>query len=253
MSRTKFRTVLFYLSQVYIYFPKSKKIQTCPENSSIILSSLGELLFLAAILVLLCIFNQNISWDGINFSSFFLPLPQALHPNQKKRSCKKTVEREDRVIEANTAQIHLFSSGGKSNEFSIGGTKCLGNPERLDEVLEQGTKIFTPNICFYFLKQKKLQSSSTILSKQISFFLTVKDSTLLLFSVTHSCPTLSDSVDCSLSGSSVYRIFQMKILEWVPISISRELSDSGIKPVSLASPKLSGKSFIWEMYHLGNL
>lgn len=163
VSRTKFRTVLFYLSQVYIYFPKSEKIQTCPENSSIILSSLGELLFLAAILVLLCIFNQNISWDGINFSSFFLPLPQALHPNQKKRSCKKTVEREDRVIEANTAQIHLFSSGGKSNEFSIGGTKCLGNPERLDEVLEQGTKIFTPNICFYFLKQKKLQSSSTIL------------------------------------------------------------------------------------------
>ena len=89
VSRTKFRNVLFYLPQVYIYFPKSEKTQTCPENSSIILSSLGELLFLSAILVLQCIFNQKINWDGINFSSLFLPLPQALHPNQKKRSCKR--------------------------------------------------------------------------------------------------------------------------------------------------------------------
>ena len=69
MSRTKFRNVLFCLSQVYTYFPKSEKIQTCPENSSINLSSLGELLFLAAMLVLLHIFNQNTSWDGISIEA----------------------------------------------------------------------------------------------------------------------------------------------------------------------------------------
>ena len=29
-----------------------------------------------------------------------------------------------------------------------------------------------------------------------------------------SCPTLCDPMDCSLSGSSVYGIFQAKLLEW---------------------------------------
>ena len=32
-----------------------------------------------------------------------------------------------------------------------------------------------------------------------------------------SCPTLSDPMDCSLSGSSIHRIFQARILEWVAI------------------------------------
>ena len=30
-----------------------------------------------------------------------------------------------------------------------------------------------------------------------------------------SCPTLCDPMDCSLPGSSVHRIFQARILEWV--------------------------------------
>ena len=34
-----------------------------------------------------------------------------------------------------------------------------------------------------------------------------------------SCPTLGDSMDCSPSGSSVHRIFQARILEWVAISL----------------------------------
>ena len=33
--------------------------------------------------------------------------------------------------------------------------------------------------------------------------------------VAHSCPTLSDPMDCSLPGSSVHRIFQARVLEWV--------------------------------------
>ena len=32
------------------------------------------------------------------------------------------------------------------------------------------------------------------------------------------CPTLWDSMDCSLPGSSVHGIFQTRILEWVAIS-----------------------------------
>ena len=40
-------------------------------------------------------------------------------------------------------------------------------------------------------------------------------------SVTQSCPTLCDPMDCSLPGSSVHGIFQARILEWVAISFSR--------------------------------
>ena len=39
--------------------------------------------------------------------------------------------------------------------------------------------------------------------------------------VTQLCLTLCDPMDCSLSGSSVHRILQARILEWVAISFSR--------------------------------
>ena len=35
-----------------------------------------------------------------------------------------------------------------------------------------------------------------------------------------SCPTLSDPMDCSLPGSSVHGIFQVRVLEWVAIAFS---------------------------------
>ena len=38
--------------------------------------------------------------------------------------------------------------------------------------------------------------------------------------VAQSCPTLSDSIDCSLPGSSVHGIFRARILEWVAIVFS---------------------------------
>ena len=41
-------------------------------------------------------------------------------------------------------------------------------------------------------------------------------------SVSHSvCPTLCDPMDCSLPGSSVHGILQVRILEWIAIPISR--------------------------------
>ena len=36
-----------------------------------------------------------------------------------------------------------------------------------------------------------------------------------------SCPTLCNSMDCSLPGSSVHGILQAGILEWVAVSSSR--------------------------------
>ena len=39
--------------------------------------------------------------------------------------------------------------------------------------------------------------------------------------VTQSCSTLCDPMSCSLPGSSVYGIFQARILEWVAISFSK--------------------------------
>ena len=39
--------------------------------------------------------------------------------------------------------------------------------------------------------------------------------------VAQSCPTLCDTMDCSLPGSSLHGIFQTRVLEWVAISFSR--------------------------------
>ena len=50
-----------------------------------------------------------------------------------------------------------------------------------------------------------------------------------------SCPTLCNPMDCSPPGSSVPGIFQARILEWIAISSSRDLSDPGIEPVSLTT------------------
>ena len=41
--------------------------------------------------------------------------------------------------------------------------------------------------------------------------------------VAQSCPTLSDSMDCSLPGSSVHGIFQARILEWGAIAFSNSV------------------------------
>ena len=38
--------------------------------------------------------------------------------------------------------------------------------------------------------------------------------------VAQSCLTLSDPIDCSLTGSSLHGIFQAKVLEWGAIAFS---------------------------------
>ena len=43
----------------------------------------------------------------------------------------------------------------------------------------------------------------------------------------HLCPTLYDSMDCSLPGSSVHGILQERRLEWAAFPFSREASQLG--------------------------
>ena len=44
--------------------------------------------------------------------------------------------------------------------------------------------------------------------------------------VAQSCPTLSDPMDCSLTGSSVHGIFQARVLEWVPLPSQEYINSS---------------------------
>ena len=53
--------------------------------------------------------------------------------------------------------------------------------------------------------------------------------------VTQSCPTLSDTMDCSLPGSSVHGIFQARVLEWGAIAFSKTEYYSAIKKNEILS------------------
>ena len=50
-------------------------------------------------------------------------------------------------------------------------------------------------------------------------------------------------MDCSPPRSSVHGISQIRILEWVAISFSRDLLDPGMEPASLVSLALAGGFF----------
>ena len=61
-----------------------------------------------------------------------------------------------------------------------------------------------------------------------------------------SCPTPSDSMDCSHSGSSVHGIFRQKYWSELPFSTSGDHPNPGIKPVPLVSSALAGRFFTTE-------
>ena len=52
------------------------------------------------------------------------------------------------------------------------------------------------------------------------------------------CPTLYDPMDVIPPGFSVHGILQKRILQWVAMPSSRDLTNPGIKPVSPAAPLL---------------
>jgi len=57
------------------------------------------------------------------------------------------------------------------------------------------------------------------------------------------CPTVCDPMNYSLPGSSVHQILQARILEWVAMPSSKGSSQPRVKPTSLMSPALAGRSF----------
>ena len=81
--------------------------------------------------------------------------------------------------------------------------------------------------------------SFLILEERLSFFTMEYDVICGLIikkesEVAQSCLTLCNPMDCSLPDFSVHGLFQARILEWVIISFSRDLSDPGIEPGSPA-------------------
>ena len=62
---------------------------------------------------------------------------------------------------------------------------------------------------------------------------------LEMWLVTQSCPTLCDPMDCSPPGSSVHRILQARILEWVVIPFFGDLPNQETEP---GSPALQADS-----------
>ena len=61
--------------------------------------------------------------------------------------------------------------------------------------------------------------------------------------VAQSCPALRDPMDCSLPGSSLHGIFQVRVLEWVAIAFSSGTTDwfqigNGVRQGCILSPCL---------------
>ena len=65
-------------------------------------------------------------------------------------------------------------------------------------------------------------------------------------SVTQSCPTLCDPMDCNPPGSSVHRISQARILDGLPFPPPGDLPNPRIQPKSLTTPPLAGRFFTSE-------
>ena len=60
--------------------------------------------------------------------------------------------------------------------------------------------------------------------------------------VSRLCTTCCDPMDCSPPGSSLYRIVQARILEWIAMPSPGVLPNPGIEPTSPVSPSLQEDS-----------
>ena len=95
--------------------------------------------------------------------------------------------------------------------------------------------------CFFFL----LRWDQKLGGLEVGVFLPLgqlhSDNTpgLVSAKLLQSCPTLCNRMDYSPAGSSVHRILQARILEWVAISFSRGSSQPGINS---GSPALQADS-----------
>ena len=78
-------------------------------------------------------------------------------------------------------------------------------------------------------KERKQTHQTTAFTKIVSFASLV----VVVVLVVQSCPTLGNSTDCSLPGSSVHGVLQTRMLEWVAITFSKVIfltqgSNSGL-------------------------
>ena len=96
-------------------------------------------------------------------------------------------------------------------------------------------------VCSFVLKQYDMTFSLSL-----SLHIYIYDISHHVYLVAQSCLTLCNPMDYSLPGSSVHGISQTRILEWVAISFSWDLSDPGIEPESLVSPAFLGRFFTAE-------
>ena len=62
--------------------------------------------------------------------------------------------------------------------------------------------------------------------------------------VAQSCPTLCDTMDCSLPASSVYGIFQARVLEWGAIAFS----EKQYGPTEIEDNKKRWQEYTEELY-----
>ena len=100
------------------------------------------------------------------------------------------------------------------------GMNCTSHPFQIYASFTQNIpRFFFLNHDYYVLVYFQLISAS--LCHAPSFFLLFSAFQVLVCSVTQSCPAPCDPIDCSPPGSSVYGIFQARILEQVAISYSR--------------------------------
>ena len=91
---------------------------------------------------------------------------------------------------------------------------------------------FTP-----LYRLSKLEETKRVnLSKPVTFWMRKPRIKMLLCGclVAQLCLTLCSPMDCSLPGSSVYRLPQARTLEWAATSSPRDLAEPGIEPRSPA-------------------
>ena len=89
--------------------------------------------------------------------------------------------------------------------------------------------------CRRILYQLSYQGSLNLLGTSLNSS-GVEQLFIWISEVAQSCPTLCNPMDCSLPGSSIHRIFQAGVLEWVATAFSRDLPDPGIEPMSPVAP-----------------
>ena len=115
---------------------------------------------------------------------------------------------------------------GKGNENPLQ-YSCLGNPtdRRAWQVTVRGVAKESdvteglnnkPASCLQLYEDSEFQKwVSNVRYSSPNFSLVYENACL----VSQSCPTLQDALDCSLQGSPVRRIFQVRVLAWAVISL----------------------------------